>query len=119
MLVGGVEARSRGAVEAAHAAAAVEAHSRGAAEAVAELAAGSSPEGAERNVPAEATVEGAGGHGWGRRRGKGKGGRRRMPAKRREEGGWSEEKSKMMTYGPHQLVVCIESDIENGWMRRN
>jgi len=45
----------------------VEAHNRGAAEAVAELAAGSSPEGAERNVPAEATVEvrsGAGAGGW-------------------------------------------------------
>ena len=29
------------------------------------------------------------------------------------------KKSKMLTYGPHPLVVDIESDIENGWVRRN
>ena len=40
-------------------------------------------------------------------------------AQRREEGGWREEKSKMLTYGSHHMVVGTESDIDNGWMRRN
>jgi len=40
-------------------------------------------------------------------------------AQRREEGGGREEKSKMLTYESHPMIVGIESDIENGWVRRN
>ena len=39
-----------------------------------------------------------------------------------EEGGKRVErgkKSKMLTYGSHHMVVGTESDIDNGWMRRN